>query len=638
MSIRLRRAALAALIIILSGCRAAETDLPALYVSGSPSYVQADNLSCISLSIQREGHAPSRLAPAPDLTANIGSVRDMRSAPGGWKALACSGRETGRIHIRASGYEVISPDPFYFVPPEYGPPAGPVAVMGFSLQIDPAIQTVALSSVDVLDAYSIGLAASLYSPTPFLFQGDTVYVGLTLEGTQVPLDLLDVRAEIDAVSDPGVNVIDYDGLDPEAGDAPYYSYGGFFSTRRAMEAFGQPSQWTVAVVFQLATAEPFTVAGTVLAIPPSPSDREAGFRIRPFLARAREDSITVSWETDHESRSFVAYGPTPLCDHVAGGEVERNHMYGWDWVSPLYFDSFFHRVEISGLEPDNKYYYRIIAVDAPTLPEPFFTAGRDLASFSFGVLSDTQKGHDAHAALIERMRGQPIRFLLHAGDLIQRSVSEDWLDFFSIEAPLLKNVPIFPAPGNHDAPGFDDSFARYFPADSLDQAPPEVRGHAYSFDYGPCHFISLNVNLPLSPGYPEYDWLVADLAAAGQDPGRKFTVVFLHYPPVTGFPHVYSHDGDYLVPVFAQNGVDAVFSGHIHVYERSDVNGIVYITCGSGGGDLRDWAPDTVLNPYDVTYHVGYGFIRVDVTEDSMDFFAYDEQGLPVDQLHYTKP
>jgi hypothetical protein len=68
------------------------------------------------------------------------------------------------------------------------------------------------------------------------------------------------------------------------------------------------------------------------------------------------------------------------------------------------------------------------------------------------------------------------------------------------------------------------------------------------------------------------------------------------------------------------------------------VNGAVYITCPSGGGQLRDWTPDPALNPWEQAWHIGAGFIRVDVAVDSLDFFAFDEQGLPVDQLHYSKP
>lgn len=274
------------------------------------------------------------------------------------------------------------------------------------------------------------------------------------------------------------------------------------------------------------------------------------------------------------------------------------------------------------------------------MPEPFFTAARGPASFSFGVISDTQKGYNIHATLVKRLVGQHIRFLLNAGDLVQIGSSEpDWLDFFSAEAPLLKNVPLFPAPGNHDNVGFDDFFARYFPPDSSDPTPPALRGYVYSFDYGPCHFISLDINLLIKPGFPEYDWLVSDLAAADLDPARKFTVVFIHFPPLSGFAYGQYSDGlNYLVPLFAAHGVDAVFSGHVHIYERSVANGTVYITCARGGGDPRAWWPEPALNPYEQAWRFGAGFIRVDVAEDSLDFFAFDEQGRLFDRYHYAKP
>src|SRR5262249_61791186 len=39
-------------------------------------------------------------------------------------------------------------------------------------------------------------------------------------------------------------------------------------------------------------------------------------------------------------------------------------------------------------------------------------------------------------------------------------------------------------------------------------------------------------------------------------------------------------------PIFERYGVDAVFSGHDHVYERSEKNGIRYFVSGGGGAPL----------------------------------------------------
>ena len=42
-----------------------------------------------------------------------------------------------------------------------------------------------------------------------------------------------------------------------------------------------------------------------------------------------------------------------------------------------------------------------------------------------------------------------------------------------------------------------------------------------------------------------------------------------------------------LVPLFERYGVDLVFSGHDHVYERGTVHGVRYVMTGGGGGGRR---------------------------------------------------
>ena len=97
----------------------------------------------------------------------------------------------------------------------------------------------------------------------------------------------------------------------------------------------------------------------------------------------------------------------------------------------------------------------------------------------------------------------------------------------------------------------------------------------YSLDYGPVHVVSLDSQL--STQDPERmramrDWLVDDLSANALD----WTVVIFHHPP---YSKGKNHDSDLeqreidmrqvFNPVFEKYGVDVVYSGHSHSYERS---------------------------------------------------------------------
>ena len=103
----------------------------------------------------------------------------------------------------------------------------------------------------------------------------------------------------------------------------------------------------------------------------------------------------------------------------------------------------------------------------------------------------------------------------------------------------------------------------------------------YSLDYGNVHVISLDSQLSARDADQRAvmrQWLIADLEANRQD----WTVVIFHHPP-------YSKGGDHdsdaaehdridrpqfdlrteFTPVFEAHGVDVVYSGHSHSYERS---------------------------------------------------------------------
>ncbi len=104
----------------------------------------------------------------------------------------------------------------------------------------------------------------------------------------------------------------------------------------------------------------------------------------------------------------------------------------------------------------------------------------------------------------------------------------------------------------------------------------------YSVDYGNVHIVSLDSQLSArDPGQRAAmkEWLMADLAANNRD----WSIVIFHHPP---YSKGRNHDSDTadqrldidqpqwdmrneFTPVFESYGVDVVYSGHAHSYERS---------------------------------------------------------------------
>ncbi len=105
----------------------------------------------------------------------------------------------------------------------------------------------------------------------------------------------------------------------------------------------------------------------------------------------------------------------------------------------------------------------------------------------------------------------------------------------------------------------------------------------YSVDYGNVHIVSLDSQLSARDDTARAamkQWLISDLAANTRD----WTIVIFHHPP---FSKGNNHDSDdaqdsafsidkpqfdmrvEFTPVFEDYGVDVVYSGHSHSYERS---------------------------------------------------------------------
>jgi len=118
--------------------------------------------------------------------------------------------------------------------------------------------------------------------------------------------------------------------------------------------------------------------------------------------------------------------------------------------------------------------------------------------------------------------------------------------------------------------------------------------HARPTDWGNAHFVALDTNQDYSAGSAQYDWLVNDLQASTQ----PWKLVFFHQPAYSSGSHGSTGAVQtYLVPIFETYGVDIVFNGDDHEYERTcpildgacttlQGGGVVYYVTGGGGASL----------------------------------------------------
>jgi 3',5'-cyclic AMP phosphodiesterase CpdA len=182
-------------------------------------------------------------------------------------------------------------------------------------------------------------------------------------------------------------------------------------------------------------------------------------------------------------------------------------------------------------------------------------------------------------------------------------------------APLLSAGVMFQASlGNHDRP------------ENVSYKPFNMNGNRYyTYVRGNVRFLALDTTLM---DRKQVAWIEATL----RDAREEWKICYFHHPLYSNAArHGSSEDIRVLLePIFIKNGVDVVFQGHDHVYERlKPQKGIGYFVSGAGGqlrrGNMRP-TPDTAAY-----FDQDQSFMLVEVAGASMYFQSISRTGKIVD-------
>ena len=253
-------------------------------------------------------------------------------------------------------------------------------------------------------------------------------------------------------------------------------------------------------------------------------------------------------------------------------------------------------------------------------PQP--APANDANALKFAIIGDSGSGSSAQYKVAERliaMRAKfPYELVLMMGDnLYSGSGTKDYAKKFELpyKALLDAKVPFYAALGNHDNPN-----ERFY-------KPFNMNGERY-YTFRPrpgIRFFALDSNYM---DKPQLQWLEKELAASGSD----WKLVFFHHPLYSsGATHGSSMDlRGLLEPIFLKYGVDVVFAGHEHFYERlKPQKGIYYFISGAAGKIREGNVQKTDLTAK--AYDTGFSFMLLEISGPAMKFQVLTETGQIVD-------
>lgn len=340
----------------------------------------------------------------------------------------------------------------------------------------------------------------------------------------------------------------------------------------------------------------------------------------PYLILTGDPSqMKICWQLEDPGIVNLDFGTD---ETYSGGHAENEASNADDLNCVL----------LTGLQPETRYYYRLRNVNAE-ITNSFISAPSeadpDLVFWGYG---DTRSGAQVHDSLDAEILGEiggifnRPALVFNTGDLMDTPTEEslqscEFDNLASNSRLLMAEVPVVNIMGNHDGTNL---FMKYFPypyTDSLD----------WSFDYGPAHFVVIDLYSNTDENAPRWTWLRNDL----ENSTKTWKFILLHEPGWSAGPHENNEVVQKIIhPIAARFGVSIVFAGHNHYYSRAEVDHVTYITTGGGGAELYD--PEYGW-PLIITSAKANHYVRVEIKGNELNFTALSLQSEILDQFTIIK-
>jgi len=322
-------------------------------------------------------------------------------------------------------------------------------------------------------------------------------------------------------------------------------------------------------------------------------------------------------------------------------------------------------VTLAGLKPGARYVYSVECGKISSPERSFSTAVKDIDTFEFLILGDSQSGdsrnadyaqwHDTLTNAFKRHDGS--KFIINMGDLVEVGQSYiHWNNWFNAAKDVISAVPEVPVQGNHETytmKRHDYTKPFYFTSQLkvFQNGPDGLKGQVYSFDYGTVHFTVLDTQQDeesLSCGdilKVQKEWLDRDLASTRQ----KWKLVLMHKPPYFNNPMSMNKSVKAaFCPVFDKYHVDVVFNAHDHViartypikndkFYRDPKDGTVYYITGRSGAKHYDLLFSAPWDEFFYNPKKEPCYISVKIDKNKLNIAVYNQDGSAIDSYSIVK-
>jgi len=336
----------------------------------------------------------------------------------------------------------------------------------------------------------------------------------------------------------------------------------------------------------------------------------------PWVTKLSTNSATINWRGTSTASGSI--------DYATSSYYDEHHSF--DKTISSTTTAQYQHVQITNLEPNTSYVYRVKPSDNPdAFGNRKFRTMPASGSFTFIVISDThaQEKRFKYVADAIAAHETDVLFILDGGDYAGWDDETFWTVYFQYADGMLAKFPIFTTIGNHEYHNNGHAEGPPTAADqyhwSYDVPPGGALNH--SFDCSGVRFVVLDSPDPnnadgddpqtsLALAQSQESWLREQLdnTMAG-----TFTI---HHHPIWDYGRTGINAN--LKPwetLYHTYKISANFAGHTHNYQRYAVNGIPYFVVGNGGGkftDINNGSPSAIWYLVGDTRKLGYLKVTVD--------------------------